>query len=462
MSWIHYLWLILLVFSLISFITLTWRYESWNFGRESKTHREAAKLLPGNKDSNTLLDNQHGTKSTIWSNQVGGTPSKKEVANHDLKSQNTHLNQLNPVNQELPASKDEANDQRHEMDYLNIAQKSKYAYVTLISGIDSSFRYRGFLYNAMIMRKALLDFGSQADFVAMIGYSNVSERMLYSDDIDLLHKVGIITHTLPRLVHTQHSLTFAEMALLKITPWSFLHYDRIQFFDGDIMPTKNMDCFFKLQHNTFTVGAVSPLNSGWYLAIPNKNDFKYMLDKAIWRLSRDWDKVTGWHEKLPASLTVRGGHPASKLWDFNGADMDQGLLLHYFIINHGNGVLIDTSTKEAKLASIGGVSANQLSKHHAIKFLECCQGHLPVSMFAHFTGRSKPWMIYNDLKEKSDQRQKRLNRADVKEWFRLLDSIQHLTKVNSTTISTLKLASPLGFWNHNFPKGGMRTVQIHS
>jgi hypothetical protein len=447
MGWIHYLWLILLVFSLMSFITLTWRYELWNFDGEGRAYVDvklSSAITETNPVKNSLIDGLNSRASS--SDQM-------EVS---MKSQNGDLNH---VIEQSSVIKGGIKDQRQEMDDLNVAQKSKYAYVTLISGIDSSFRYRGFLYNAMIMRRALLDFGSQADFVAMIGYSNVSEKMLYRDDINLLHEVGIITHTLPRLVHTQHSLTFAEMALLKITPWSFLHYDRIQFFDGDIMPMKNMDCFFKLQYNTFTVGAVSPLNSGWYLAIPNKNDFKYMLDKAMWRLSRDWDKIRGWSEKLPSSLTVRGGHPASKLWDFNGADMDQGLLLHYFIINHGNGVLIDTSTKEAKIASIGGISRNQLTKDHAIKVLKCCQGHLPVSMFAHFTGRSKPWMIYDDLKGKADQRQKRLNRADVKEWFRLLDSIQHLTKVNSTTIATLKLASPLGFWNHNFPKGGMKTVR---
>ena len=34
-------------------------------------------------------------------------------------------------------------------------QKSKNAYVTLISGIDKNLKYRGFLYNALIMKKAL-------------------------------------------------------------------------------------------------------------------------------------------------------------------------------------------------------------------------------------------------------------------------------------------------------------------
>jgi hypothetical protein len=46
---------------------------------------------------------------------------------------------------------------------------------------------------------------------------------------------------------------------------NFTQYEKIQFFDGDVMPLQNMDCFFDLSMNAFTVGTVSPLNSGWYL-----------------------------------------------------------------------------------------------------------------------------------------------------------------------------------------------------
>ena len=61
---------------------------------------------------------------------------------------------------------------------------------------------------------------------------------------------------------------------------SFTTYKRIQFFDGDVMPLKNMDCFFNLDVNTFTIGAVSPLNSGWYVAIPDNEAFLYMREKV--------------------------------------------------------------------------------------------------------------------------------------------------------------------------------------
>lgn len=38
-------------------------------------------------------------------------------------------------------------------------QHSRFAYVTLLSGIDLSYRYRGFLYNVLIMRRALDELG---------------------------------------------------------------------------------------------------------------------------------------------------------------------------------------------------------------------------------------------------------------------------------------------------------------
>ncbi len=345
-----------------------------------------------------------------------------------------------------------------------LKQKSKYAYVTLISGIDESFRYRGFLYNALIMKKALADAGSTADFIAMIGYKDDDNTAPFSDDMKLLTDSGILIYKLPRWVHEDHDLSFAEMALLKITPWSFTHYDKVQFFDGDVMPTKNMDCLFKLKYNTFTAGAVSPLNSGWYLGIPNKAAYEYMKEKAIWRLSKDWDKELGWNEKMPSGLVVRGGQPASKLWDFNGSDMDQGLLLHYHVINHGQSLLIDTQTGVTRLyVGPHGLSENPPKVVKTEAALECCHSIAPnpTSMFAHFTGRGKPWMLNDDNDKNKNEKEKRLKNKDVRKWFEILDSL-NINEVNSKNIGSLHLGSPLGFWNHNFPKGGFNLQDKHA
>ena len=161
----------------------------------------------------------------------------------------------------------------------NPTKRSKYAYSTLISGFDEKFKYRGFIYNALIMRKALLEKGSNADFIAMVAFqNNITEP--YEDDMDLLRRNGIIVYYLNRILDSSEPLHFAEMALLKVTPWSFTEYDRVQFLDGDVMPTSNMDCYFQLGANAFTIGAVSPLNSGWYLALPKKEDYDYMIHKV--------------------------------------------------------------------------------------------------------------------------------------------------------------------------------------
>ena len=147
--------------------------------------------------------------------------------------------------------------------------------------------------------------GSSADFITMIGYNDMADKELFKEDINLLESYGIIIFNLPRLLDNSIKLSFAEMALLKITPWSFTQYERIQYIDGDVMPTRNMDCFFELQLNTFTIGAVSPLNSGWFLAIPNIEDYHYLKEKAVWRLGKDWDTELGWQEKMPVGFYYR-------------------------------------------------------------------------------------------------------------------------------------------------------------
>lgn len=168
---------------------------------------------------------------------------------------------------------------------LNSDKPFKFAYTTLISGLDSSYKYRGFLYNALIMKESLEMHGSTADFIAMIALNNPQDEITFKDDIDLLKEHGILVHILERLVQNNgaqndNKLGFAEMALLKVTPWNFKEYSRVQFLDGDVMPTSNMDCYFELNRNTFTVGAVSPLNSGWYMAIPDASAYDYLISKV--------------------------------------------------------------------------------------------------------------------------------------------------------------------------------------
>jgi alpha-N-acetylglucosamine transferase len=94
----------------------------------------------------------------------------------------------------------------------------------------------------------------------MIGFSEPNANMSdYEKDIKLLKAHNVKVLFLPRITRSKDKVSFAEATLLKITAWSLIEYDRVQYFDGDILPTQNMDCFFQLRENSFNTGNASPL-----------------------------------------------------------------------------------------------------------------------------------------------------------------------------------------------------------
>lgn len=127
--------------------------------------------------------------------------------------------------------------------------------------------------------------------------------------------------------------------------------------------------------------------------------------------------------------------------------MDQGLLLHYFVINKGNALLMDTETKLGRFFE-QGLLAGKDDILTARKAYSVCDGVLPTAKFAHFTGRSKPWMV----EEENFKNARKGGSLSV--WIQHLDSLN--LPVNSSNILSLALGSPLGFFNAGFPKGGFK------
>jgi hypothetical protein len=325
----------------------------------------------------------------------------------------------------------------HDTPIHESTTNSKFAYVTLMHGLDESFKYRGFLYSAIIMKTLLAKYGSTADFLVMVGFSrNSVDRTIFEADFSLLRKYGIQILFLPRLLPDIDKVSFAEMALLKITPWRMVNYDRIQYFDGDIMPRKNMDAFFSLKVNSFNTGNASPLNSGWFCAVPNIDLYDYLKAKAIHRLSNPWNEEFGWNERVPKDLRFRGTNGANvKKWSFNGASLDQGLLTHTLVLNKGSVLLFDVqyaTMYESKYRP------HRTSLNEALK---CCGAESPIEFFDHFTGLSKPW-----LPDKPGKRSK-LDNPAVKRWLKELDNLK--LEVNSSSIYQLDGKPPLDYWYPN-------------
>jgi hypothetical protein len=316
----------------------------------------------------------------------------------------------------------------------SVERRARFAYVTLMHGVDESLKYRGFLFSAIIMKTILSREGSQADFLVMVGFSrNSVDKRIFDSDAALLERFGLKIIYLPRLVPNVDKVSFAEMALLKITPWSMLEYERVQYFDGDIMPSRSLDTFFGLEMNAFNTGKASPVNSGWFLAVPNMQTYEYLKSKAITRLLTPWNEEFGWNERIPADMRFRGDKGSFvKKWTFNGASLDQGLLTHTLVINNGSVVLFDINFATVYAAQY------RATRVRLGQALTCCGGESPVNYFDHFTGMSKPWLEKNI---KSGD-------ASVLRWLHELDSLN--LPINSSNIHLGGgLKSPLGYWHPN-------------
>jgi len=215
----------------------------------------------------------------------------------------------------------------------------------------------------------------------------------------------------------------------------------------------NMDCLFHLNLNTFNTGNASPLNSGWFLIIPDLQDYTALRRQAMQRLGRRWNEEKGWGKGIPKTyLFFRGGKREVRRWSFNGASLDQGLFLHYFVLNQGRIQLVDVKDV---------VVYDQYPHHYVVSVqqsLQCCQVQiqssekkgdtsgspvgdtalLPTDMFYHFTGRNKPW-LQQSLSGSKDRA--------LELWAQSLDSFGF--HVNSSNIGQFKLKSPLGYFYPN-------------
>jgi hypothetical protein len=338
----------------------------------------------------------------------------------------------------------------------------KYAYVTLLHGVDETLRYRGFFINALISRKSLTDAGSKADFAILLGFTSSKSKSIltattasqsseekgsltqasanaadvFQADLELLKKMDISVIYLDRLVRNSNSVKFAEMALLKTAPWKLLKYDRVQFMDGDVMPMQNMDCFFQLNTNTFNTGNASPLNSGWFLAIPNATAYEEMHQMAVTRLSQPWNETAGWGHPIPNGLMLRGWKKQRtvKTWNFNGASLDQGLFIDYFMLQNGGVALVDEG-----VAKIYGPRYKVVQEINHKDLFAGCRGVEPMRIFAHFTGHKKPWLSNQLQSTKS---------PSLRKWAELLDALK-LPNITSANIHELQLKPPLGYWSPN-------------
>jgi hypothetical protein len=399
------IFLLLILLTCSFFTTLVWQKQ------ESPFHQEVHQKL-------TEQTGLHYDRQTHFLLQ---SEASQVLAND--RSSGTHI-QGNSFIKDLPTASSIVNP-----------MNKKHAYVTIMHGIDDTGGYKGYFYNILTMKSRLSRLGSKADFIAMVGFTKpgiVSSEI--SRDLAVLSKHGIKLYYLPRFrdVHIFPKVNFMEMALLKITPWNFTEYKTIQFMDADVLPHRNMDCLFQLNRNSFNTGSASPLNSGWYLALPNSLDYEKLAELAKLRMSNKWDEAMGWGTPIPPrSLYFRGATKYVNSWNFNGASLDQGLLTHYFVLHHGRVQLFDSDK---------GYEFNQNFARSPLDLkdvLKKCDVRSPMDMFYHFTGRNKPWLrIHNTQKDRA-----------LLYWMKSFDELG--LNVTASSLEGENLKPPLGYFHPN-------------
>jgi hypothetical protein len=83
----------------------------------------------------------------------------------------------------LPNETEEVDEEEKNRLQTARGAKSKNAYVTLISGIDDSFKYRGFVYSALIMKKALSVAGTYSVLLVFLPFLVHSDGLFVSLDL---------------------------------------------------------------------------------------------------------------------------------------------------------------------------------------------------------------------------------------------------------------------------------------
>jgi len=276
-----------------------------------------------------------------------------------------------------------------------------YAYVSLLGGVGVGNGYRGMLLSIAITARRLKALGSTADVVAIVVmHPETVERRLSMLDTAVLERHGVRLHyvDVKTLPWPSTLVTFA-----KALAWNFTCYRAIQYLDADVMPMRNMDGFFAL-NSAFTAcaGSTEPLHAGWFLLRPDSGVSRELLRRIAQRPD-PFSFEEGWGAPSPQNIdwtNMRGGHRSG--WRFNGADGDQGLWyyhMRYFstaghLIVHDRIISFRSGQNTSHVIGQQQVVTEPFQLNVSSPTGSPClyKSRSSTPSFAHFTGKSKPWM----------------------------------------------------------------------
>lgn len=331
----------------------------------------------------------------------------------------------------------------------------RFAYAMVIGGCNpKDGRYNGFLYNLLVARQLLNDFGSSADMIVFFqmsyNYTTISttstttgssdhQHQLPMEQVRALKQMNIQIQYLPKsTLDTEDS--FYETVMNKFIILNLTSYHRVMLLDADVMPLANLDFLFHFssKENVIVSGAIEPANGGLFVLSPAPGHYQRLQEiirrRAVASVEGQleqplsitinsttpigaFDPVRGWGHVIvpPDQWKARRPGQFGTNWTFHFAFSDQGLLYHWTKYDRKSVSIIfenyvehwgANDTDMDKEASDRPVVLQQRVEDPFVNFSKPEQIDSPyrprIRVYAackkflchvkHFTGSQKPWL----------------------------------------------------------------------
>jgi hypothetical protein len=291
--------------------------------------------------------------------------------------------------------------------YYTSHSKSRNAIFTLMAGINpyesqsvkNYVSYLGYLIHLAAVRFLLDSSGSMIDFNILLRLQHgLPNNTLPMEQLHFFSKLRMNIIFLPQKPDgSWKSYTMEKFHVLRFQSL----YDRVLFMDADVLPLCDLNHYFNLIEQGILAPNVifafnnEPSNAGLFLLSPEKGDWDRFNEIPDYL-----NKKIGFG--IPLAEPAEGRRANYTDWSWQAVKEDQGMLFHWTRYVKKNVTMV----KDGQLKKWRDVNGTVKMVDMISRFDKRCPSsvgknnnngfyNLMQSDFKHFTGKSKPWKIFN-------------------------------------------------------------------
>jgi hypothetical protein len=285
--------------------------------------------------------------------------------------------------------------------------KSRNAIFTLMAGINpyesqsvmNYVSYLGYLIHLAAVRFLLDASGSEMDFNILLRLKHgLPNNTLPDTQIRFFSKLQMNIIFLPQKEDgSWKSYTMEKFHILRFNAM----YDRVFFMDADVLPLCDMTHYFNMSdQGVFAPNVIfafnnEPSNAGVFLLSPERGDWE-----VFQKIPDYMNPKTGFG--IPLAEPAEGRRANYSDWSWQAVKEDQGMLYHWTRYIKKNVTMVKDGQLKRWIEVNGTVKLVEENSHFEKRcpsFLRKDNNHdyynLLQSDFKHFTGKKKPWKVFN-------------------------------------------------------------------